>query len=570
MATIKKSKKRFIIPICIVLVVAIVAAAVAGAVAKSRSSTVALNTISTGDINENVSLTGDVTAGSVKEYKVGTVATVKEVFVEVGDEVEEGELLATFDVSGLDSQIAQLQTSYDTALQNYNASKANKENAEEMLDLIDEKIEETQDRIEELENGEKKPTTTKARPTYTIPTTQSTSRTTRPTSERTSSSTEPSSSQAPTRPSINTITEALIQLNETLTSISDDLDTIADMSALISGELAQAIADGELNSDVIAERVGDAIARAIVSGMIDSAKLLVESGAAADMVEAAVAQIDFEAIARGVADSDNIALTAAEIQLASLTAQRGIYKAQTNTTILEAQRTSLNSTKLALDTLKEQKKEMGEGWKAAFDGTITKVDITPNSQTTLLSAGITLENLDNMTATVSLSEYDVHKVRKGMSATIKTAYGLYQGEVTSIAPTATGGSDSSVLDNVGSQMGISGLSSLTAQGAGVECKITIFDTDANIIPGFDAEVEIQTGSYKDIPIVPIESIVLEKEGTYVYLYNEEDSTVTKTKIETGAVSDSAYEVTSGLQVGDRIIAIPSADYEEDTFKIKVQ
>ena len=151
MATIKKSKKRFIIPICIVLVVAIVAAAVAGAVAKSRSSTVALNTISTGDINENVSLTGDVTAGSVKEYKVGTVATVKEVFVEVGDEVEEGELLATFDVSGLDSQIAQLQTSYDTALQNYNASKANKENAEEMLDLIDEKIEETQDRIEELE-----------------------------------------------------------------------------------------------------------------------------------------------------------------------------------------------------------------------------------------------------------------------------------------------------------------------------------------------------------------------------------------------------------------------------------
>ena len=61
MATIKKSKKRFIIPICIVLVVAIVAAAVAGAVAKSRSSTVALNTISTRDINENVSLTGDVT-----------------------------------------------------------------------------------------------------------------------------------------------------------------------------------------------------------------------------------------------------------------------------------------------------------------------------------------------------------------------------------------------------------------------------------------------------------------------------------------------------------------------------
>ena len=91
-----------------------------------------------------------------------------------------------------------------------------------------------------------------------------------------------------------------------------------------------------------------------------------------------------------------------------------------------------------------------------------------------------------------------------------------------------------------------------------------------IIPGFDADVEIQTGSYQGIPTVPIESIVLEKEGTYVYLYDEEEGTVTKTKIETGAISDSAYEIKSGLKVGDRIIAIPSADYEEETFKINVQ
>lgn len=574
MATIKKSKKRFIIPICIVLVVAIVAGAVAGAVAKSRSSSVELYTISTGDINENVSLTGDITAGSVKEYKVGTVATVKEVYVSVGDDVKEGDLLATFDVSGLDSQISSLQTSYNTALENYNSAKANKENAEKMVALLDDKISETQDLIDELENAEPKPATTKARTTYTVPTTSATApqtRTTRQTETSSTTTQAPSSVTAPTsRPSINTITEALEQLNETLLSISDDLDTIAEMSALISGEIAQAIADGELNSDAIAERVGDAMSRAIVNGMIDSAMLIIDSGTAVDMVEAAVSQIDFESIAKGVAESDNVALTAAQIQLASLEAQRGIYKAQTNATVLEAQRSAVNSSKLALDTLKEQKKEMDEGWKAAFDGTITKVDIEPNSQTTLLSAGITLENLDSMTATVSLSEYDVHKVKKGMSATVKTAYGLYDGEVISIAPTATGGSDSSVLDNVGSQMGISGLSSLTAQGAGVECKITIFNTDENIIPGFDAEVEIQTGAYQGIPVVPIESIVLEKEGTYVYLYDEEEGTVTKTKIETGAVSDTAYEVVSGLNIGDRIIAIPQTDYQEDTFKINVQ
>ena len=74
MATVKKSKKKIIVPISIILVIAIVAGCIFG-VAKSKSGEeVKLNTISTGDIYEKVSLTGDVTAGTSKDYKVGTVA----------------------------------------------------------------------------------------------------------------------------------------------------------------------------------------------------------------------------------------------------------------------------------------------------------------------------------------------------------------------------------------------------------------------------------------------------------------------------------------------------------------
>ena len=50
--------------------------------------------------------------------------------------------------------------------------------------------------------------------------------------------------------------------------------------------------------------------------------------------------------------------------------------------------------------------------------------------------------------TISLGEYDVHKVKVGMKATVTTAYGKYDGEVASIAPTATGGSNGSMLDSV--------------------------------------------------------------------------------------------------------------------------
>ena len=174
-----------------------------------------------------------------------------------------------------------------------------------------------------------------------------------------------------------------------------------------------------------------------------------------------------------------------------------------------------------------------------------------------------------MSVKVSLSEYDLHKVKVGMNAVVTTAYGKYDAEVTSIAPTATGGSSSSILDSVGSMAGISGLSSLTDSGAGVECIISIPKTDENITAGFNADVEISTGEYLGVTVVPIESIKLEKTGSYVYLYNEKEGTVTKTHIETGAVSDSAYQVKEGLKVGDKIVSAPAADYKEDTFKVKV-
>lgn len=117
--------------------------------------------------------------------------------------------------------------------------------------------------------------------------------------------------------------------------------------------------------------------------------------------------------------------------------------------------------------------------------------------------------------------------------------------------------------------GISGLSSLTSSGAGVKCTVTINEPDENIIIGFDADVEIDTGTFENVPVVPTESIVLSKEGSYVYKYNEADNTVTKTQITTGATSDVGYEVKEGLSVGDRIVRAPESNYEEDTFKVKI-
>lgn len=73
MATVKKSKKRIIVPIAIVLVIAIIVTSIVIVRKVNGGEQVTLHTISTGDIYETVSATGDVTAGASRTYKVGTV-----------------------------------------------------------------------------------------------------------------------------------------------------------------------------------------------------------------------------------------------------------------------------------------------------------------------------------------------------------------------------------------------------------------------------------------------------------------------------------------------------------------
>lgn len=571
MATVKKSKKKVIVPICIVLVIAIIAGVIFGVAKANSGEEVSLYTIGTDDIYENVSLTGEVSAGTSKEYKVATVATVKEVNVKVGDKVKKGDVLATFNVENLNGEISSLRSSYNESLESYNeavkAQKSAKVKAEELKnDIAD--AEKKVDRLASMPAITTKKATTKAttRATTTTQTTTRRQTTTKTTTNTTTTTTSPTST---TRENAGSLTDALVELNRTLSQITDDLDTLATMTQIITETITQAIADGVFDSEVIAQQVGDALSQAMKEGIIDAANLLVDSGIAIDMVEAAVQSIDFAAITTSLMNSQNVSLTAAQLQLAALEAQYTIYSAQADDTVVNAQKKAVNATKKALDVLEQQRKEMEEGWVAAFDGTITQVDIEAGMQTTALATGIKLENLDSMAVTVSLSEYDLHKVKVGMPAKVTTAYGSYNGEVASIAPTATGGSSTSILDSVGSMAGISGLSSLTDSGAGVECVVTIPETDENIIAGFDADVEIETGEYLGVVVVPIESIKREKTGSYVYLYNEEDKTVTKTLIEVGAVSDSAYEVKEGLKVGDKVVAAPASDYEEDTFKVKV-
>ncbi len=674
MATVKKDNKKKIVwaVIAVILVVAIVVASLL--IGKdSKKTEVTLNTIATDSITQTVSSTGQVSSGVKKEYKPSTVATVKKVYVEVGDKVKKGDKIATFDTSTLDAQVDSLNSTYANTNAAYQEAVQHQADAAKQLKTINESIAKTEKVLKKIEKQEQKSasttTTTKKKTTTTTTTTTTTKynwnsgsgttttasttacnhtfgdtykdsnysghykvctkcgtkvfeehtfgtvqkftsgtdkdnyhyyectkcgykkkevhdfpNTLNPTCNvcgdtRASGFNETSAmvelaleELQPVFDSLKELGDASKQIVELLTGLTKDLAQIAkDVDSLtysittVANAIMYQISSGNWSADKIADAVGKAVTAAIKQGMIE----FIDSGAAVQMIETAVKSVDWKAIGKGIAETDNFTKASAQIQLAALYAQKEVYTVTSAASTVNAQKQAAQAAKKAYETTKSARDDLAKGWTAEFSGVITTCDIESGGQTTALSTAVTLENMKKRVVTISLGEYDVHKVKEGMNATVKTAYGTYDGVVASIAPTATGGSQGSVLDSVGSMAGISGLSSLTSSGAGVECKVVVDHPDDNIIVGFDADVEIVTGTYTDIPCVPIESIVLEKEGTYVYLYNEEEETVTKTKIETGATSDTSYEITSGLAVGDKIVATPQTDYEEETFKVKV-
>lgn len=648
MASIKKSKKRVIVPIAIVLVLAIIITSTVIIVKANSAEQVSLNTIQTGDIYENVNATGQVSAGAKREYKVSTVATVKEVFVQTGDEVKEGDKLATFDTSNLDSQISKLQSTYNSAAKSYNESVQQQQEAQDNLDRVNKQINQLNkdvskltkssktttkksttkapsfdvDDIPDIEVPEEPETTTTAVATYTVSASvlsgQESYGTVKVGSNAAGASStgkykagttvtlkaEPASSYtfagwydsdgnkvksssqiqvvansninyiaqfktSSASDNIDSLAEALAEIADSIKDVTNDVDTMLSIMEVTSKAISEALAQNQTDAEVIADAVQEAIIEAVNSGIINEDNLNVAGQVLASSIAQAVEDINWKAIATTLTDTASVQLTTKQIQLAVLQAQSEMYSIAASDTAVSAKKELMETAKSALDAVKQSSEELEAGWTASFDGTVTECDLVPGEQTSLVSKGITLENMNTMVVTISLGEYDNHKVKVGMPCKVTTAYGTYDGEVTSKAPTATGGSSTSLLDSVGSMAGISGLSSLTESGAGVECTVEVKKPDENIVIGFDADVEIDTGEYLGVTVVPIESIVLEKTGTYVYLYNEEEGTVTKTLITTGAVSDSAYEVTNGLKPGDKIISAPASTYEEDSFKVKV-
>ena len=183
--------------------------------------------------------------------------------------------------------------------------------------------------------------------------------------------------------------------------------------------------------------------------------------------------------------------------------------------------------------------KLREGVKATFNGVVTELSAVEGMTTTPGMSLITLQSTDSVKVVVNVTKYDIDKVREGQSVIVKISGREYDGKVKQIARTA---------------------SKNDRGGSVVRTDIEILKPDEYIILGMEADVEIKTATSKGALLVPVESINVDSEGTFVYVV--ENETVVRKNITTGIASDYMEEVLTGLNEGDRVLTNITSDIVE--------
>ncbi len=519
----KKNKKTAKIAVSLVLVVAIISAAVIFVKRETdnRYKAVIMD-VATAPITQTLSTTGTVESTNRGEFVIYTGVVVKDVFVKLGDKVEEGQLLATFDSSSLNGIVAVKQSEYDAAKVSYYNSVAAAQEAAAKIPALRVQIAEYEKQIEQL------------------------------TAASESKETEAEEQSAP--------------------AWVDSID-YSKLASLLRDEYTE-----QEIRDFFAKFARRGASRKSISDIIDS---LTNAGS-----------LDMSSL-MGIS-SEESELMSAQLNVMSLKAQIALLETQSKNVLGSTYESMMNTAKANLDSAKAAVKELEKGWYAQGSGIVSELNIVAGqafvpaassgsavdintllglisgstsdvsgllssfmSSGTQTSVGLAVEYYDSFIASFSLGKADVLDVQVGKAATIESLGKEYEGEVTFISPVATAGSALDISSMLGSMTGGSTTGSNT-----IPAQVLIKNPDERIIIGVDVNIDIIVDTVENAVVVPIEAVETSSVGSFVYKFNEEDSTVTRVEVEIGLASDSQYQIVEGLSAGDKIVQNQSSALQE--------
>lgn len=199
--------------------------------------------------------------------------------------------------------------------------------------------------------------------------------------------------------------------------------------------------------------------------------------------------------------------------------------------------------------------------KAPAAGTVTAVNVKAGDYYTG-GALVTIEGIESFIVETEIDEYDIADVTVGMEAVIKTDSTRDEeliGEVISVAPAATGSSASSASAMSGLSSAGMGSSLSSGGSATYTVKIVINTPNDRLRLGMNAKLNIITQKSTDVLAVPYDAINEREDGTkFVTIIHgenvEEDIDVT-----TGLESGYYTEISSDKIQEGETVKIPKVD-----------
>ena len=232
------------------------------------------------------------------------------------------------------------------------------------------------------------------------------------------------------------------------------------------------------------------------------------------------------------AELEKASNTLAELQ-SRLSSQQAVAESDPSAvTAEEKEKMEITNNLSELDQMSAQElvEAAKKGIKADFNGVITKVSVVEGATTALGTELFTLQNTDKINVNVNVSKYDYDKLKEGQSADITLAGKTYEGEVTSISHVATQNEKGASL---------------------ISADVRIKNPDDDIFLGVDAKVTIHAEEADDVVVLPSEVVNIGKDGSFCYVI--ENGVITRRDITTGISSDDYVEVTEGIKEGDEVI-----------------
>jgi HlyD family secretion protein len=495
----------------ILAIAAIVVAALVwrGPASRAASDAPGTTTVTRGTLTATVSGSGSVAAEQSLNLPFASTGTVTEVLVKDGDTVKQGQVLARLDDRAAQLQLASAMSSLDSAKARLEQTKQGNARPEDLA-AANAQLAGAQASYDKASRGGTAADRAAA---------QAAVKSAQAAFDAAKKAAGSYSSQ------LEAARAALEKTENALNQAQANYDRVASAPDIGRRPEALALQNATVDHDQ---------AQANYDALMNTASTDAESRIASASAQLAQARANLNKLTPGEEDlaAAKANLDQAKATVAKLTAPATALDQQIAQAAVSQAEAAVKQAELAIDNTL---------LKAPFDGIVAQVNAVPGSLASAASPALRLINRNPLHVDLRLSENDVAQVALGQDVTL-TIQSLgdwsTQGKVSYIAPAA---------DNN------NGLVTYAV-------RVSFPDTDPKVKVGMTADMKIVTAVKDNLLLVPNTALLPKGSGRVVQVPAQDANgrpTTREVEVQTGLTDGTVTEITSGLQEGEVIVALPS-------------